>query len=62
MSLFTANPAAAATPTAHLRRQLIEELRFARDSPLEETGLEPSVPGQDHGRRCHPLTASAPRS
>ena len=44
MSLFTANPAAAATPTAHLRRQLIEELRFARDSPLEGDGFEPSVP------------------
>jgi hypothetical protein len=44
MSLFTANPAAAATPTAHLRRQLIEELTFARDSPLEGDGFEPSVP------------------
>jgi hypothetical protein len=31
------------TPTAHLRRQLIGELRFARDSPLER-GFEPSVP------------------
>jgi hypothetical protein len=26
MSLFIANPAATATPTAHLRRQLIKEL------------------------------------
>jgi hypothetical protein len=24
--------------------RLIEELRFAADSPLEETGFEPSVP------------------
>jgi hypothetical protein len=45
MSLFTANPAAAATPTAHLRRQLIEELRFARDSPLEEAVLSELVSG-----------------
>jgi hypothetical protein len=44
MSLFTANPAAAATPTAHLRRQLIEELRFARDSSLEGSGFELPVP------------------
>jgi hypothetical protein len=24
---------------------MIEEVRFAEDSPLEETGFEPSVPG-----------------
>ena len=30
--------------SAHLQRHLIEELRFARDSPLEESGFEPSVP------------------
>jgi hypothetical protein len=30
--------------TAFLRGALIEEVRFAVDSPLEGTGFEPSVP------------------
>ena len=37
---------------------LIEEVRFARDSPLEEAGFEPSVPGNEgqcFETTCRPL-------
>jgi hypothetical protein len=47
---------------AHLRRQLIEELRFARDSPLEGTGFEPSVPGKEAtaSRRTFVVSVTVP--
>jgi hypothetical protein len=41
---------------------MIEEVRFAEDSPLEETGFEPSVPLHDRGRivGLHPLFVGSP--
>jgi rRNA maturation protein Nop10 len=41
---------------------LIEEMRFARDSPLEEDGFEPSVPPPHSpaDRRLGPASSSHP--
>ena len=44
VALFREKGAEVFAVTAHLRRQLIEELRFARDSPLEADGFELPVP------------------
>jgi hypothetical protein len=42
--------------------QLIEELRFARDSPLEGAGFEPSVPRSRTARSLiFPEKESAPK-
>jgi hypothetical protein len=58
-------PTHPAQTAAHIKSApggLIEEVRFARDSPLEEAGFEPSVPRKAPGRGVVSASAQLPPS